>query len=148
MPRARCLIIGDLSYRIEDKIKALKIHDYATVTTDRSQLSYLHLNYFVEQGVFKQIFGGNLANTYVVKFGNIRVQAHNDYIDSLLNIGICGTVIMFGGVIRRLWYAAKKYICENSKEYLFVFLCKSIWLYYLATLTTFLDFRFMFALFI
>ena len=141
-------MIGDLAYRIEDKIKALKIQDYATVTTDRSQLSYLHLNYFMQQGVLKQLFGGNLANTYVVKFGNIKAQAHNDYIDSLLNIGIIGTVIMFGCVIKRLYYVAKSYKSENAKEYLFIIMCKCIWLYYLATITTFLDFRFMLALFI
>ena len=141
-------VIGDLAYRIEDKLKALKIHDYATVTTDRSQLSYLHLNYFMQQGLLKQLFGGNLANTYVVNFGDIRTQAHNDYVASLLNIGIVGTIIMFGFVVKRLWYAVKMYINNNSKEKLFIFLCKCTWLYYLATLTTFLDFRFMFALFI
>lgn len=141
-------IIGDLSYRIEDKIKALKIHDYATVTTDRSQLSYLHLNYFMQQGILKQLFGGNLANTYVVKLGDIRAQAHNDYIDSLLNIGIIGSCIMFGYVFKRTWNVIKKYVSDNSKECLFVFLCKCMWLYYLMTLTTFLDFRFMFSLFI
>lgn len=141
-------VIGDLSYRIEDKVNALLVHDYATVTTDRTKLSSLHLEYFLNQGILKQLLGGNLANTYVIKLGNIVAAAHNDYIDLLLNIGVIGSSIMFLSVLRRLWVSIKEYKRNNSKEFLFVFTCKCVWLYYLATLTTFLDFRFMFALFI
>lgn len=141
-------IVGDLSYRIEDKVNALLEHDYATVTTDRTKLSSLHFEYFLNQGVLKQFLGGNLANTYVIKLGNIVAAAHNDYIDLLLNIGIIGSFALFYSVLNRLWISIKEYKRNNSKDFLFIFICKCVWLYYLATLTTFLDFRFMFALFI
>lgn len=141
-------VIGDLSYRIESKINALNIHDYASVTTNRSELSKVHFEYFLDQGIFKQLFGGNLTNVYVIDLGTIKGAAHNDYIDSLLNIGIIGSIIMFGNILLRVAKSMKKYKIDKSSKYIFVFMSKCTLLYYLATITIFLDFRFMFAIFL
>lgn len=141
-------ILGDLSYRIESKLNAIALHDYADVTTNRNELSKLHLEYFMNQGIFKQFFGGNLANTYAVELGYIKGAAHNEYIDSLLNVGIIGSSILFGSILMRLVKLLNRYNNSKIKEYLFIAMCKLILLYYSLALTIFLDFRFMFAIFI
>lgn len=141
-------IIGALSYRIHSKVNALAMHDYASFTTNRSELGLLHLEYFLNQGIFKQLFGGNLTNTYVIDLGSIKGAAHNEYIDSLLNIGIIGSAVMFGNILLRVSETIKKYKVDRSSKNIFVFMSKCTLLYYLTTLTIFLDFRFMFALFI
>ena len=94
------------------------------------------------------MFGGRAVNSYYIDVEpGANFSAHNEYIDMLLNVGVVGWVIMYGFVIIN---AIRKAIAvRREKEQ--TLLCRTMmnlaWLYYVATLTVFLDFRYMFAFF-
>ena len=143
-------IIGDLSMRIYDKILSLQIGDMETVTTGRTSLSEAHLEYFMNQGFFKMLFGGNLANTRITQLGSIRFAAHNEYSDILLNVGIVGAVLFFGGFLYNTYHAYRIKCLDKTKERSSncIILVKLLWLLYAGTLTLFLEDRFMLVVFL
>ena len=138
-------IIGDLSMRIYDKILSLQIGDMVKVTTGRTSLSEVHLEYYLNQGFFKMLFGGNLANTKITQLGSIRFAAHNEYIDILLNVGIVGAALFFSGFLYNTYHAYKEKCLDKTKEKSgnCIILMKLLWLLYAGTLTLFLEERFM-----
>lgn len=143
-------IIGDLSMRIYDKILSLQIGDMVKVTTGRTSLSEVHLEYYLNQGFFKMLFGGNLANTKITQLGSIRFAAHNEYIDILLNVGIVGAALFFSGFLYNTYHAYKEKCLDKTKEKSgnCIILMKLLWLLYAGTLTLFLEERFMLFVFL
>lgn len=140
-------VIGSISLRIEEKLAQLSGGNLDSATTGRTELSQAHLAYFASLPLLKQFFGGTAVNTYFIS-PSIYGAAHNEYVDLLLNVGIAGTLLLV------LWILSRtvKYFVEYRKteEPLFacLFMSKLAWIIYALTLTTFLDFRFMFAFFL
>lgn len=134
-------IVGPLSLRINDKLIVLESRDFATVTTRRSSLTLEHFTYFLDQSIFRILFGGNLVNTKLL--AGFQQVAHNEYVDMLLNVGILGTATMLAFLIRRTFILYKAYKKTHEDKYLFALMCKVIWGTYAFTLTMFLDYRFL-----
>lgn len=137
-------VLGTLFARIEDKLVAFKQGNMDSVTTGRAKHVEDHLNYFWNQSIAKMLFGGNLANPYVVDLKGLEHSvAHNEYVDLLLNVGGIGTFFMIGYLILTILKHVKNYINSHEALDLCKLIMKLIWLYYAYTLTVFLDFRFM-----
>lgn len=141
-------IIGQLSFRINEKLSALFLKKWDTVTTNRSSLLELHKEIYTKQNIFKQLFGGNIVSTYLVDLTGTVSVAHNDYIDTLLNVGLIGGSVLFFACIYQTVIHIISFKRTRDEFFIFKFLHKCIWFYYLTTLTVFLDFRFMIGLFI
>lgn len=142
-------VLGDLAYRIEDKLSNLKYNDTNALTTNRTVLAREHWNYYWSQTPIKIIIGGNKVNSLVIEFKKIpSFVAHNEYIDLLLNVGLIGTIILISFVFRRTYQSLMEYRKTKNEKALCVFMIKVIWIYYAATLTMFLEFRFMLFYFI
>lgn len=142
-------LLGNMSLRIQDKLNSLFKKDFDAFSTGRTSLSEVHLNIFNKSSIIRQLFGGRAVNSYFIDVAaGADFSAHNEYIDMLLNVGIIGWVVMYGSIIIG---ACKKVILFKSQREN-VLLCKTMmnmaWLYYVATLTVFLDFRYMFAFFV
>ena len=143
-------IVGDLSMRLYEKFLYLNIGDMSNVTTGRTSLTQNHLAYFMDQSVFRILFGGNLANTKIMKLGSIRYAAHNEYVDILLNIGVIGAAVFFSCFIYNIGRAYRHKRLDKAKENSCncIILMKALWLFYAATLTLFLEDRFMLFIFL
>jgi O-antigen ligase len=135
--------LGNLAYRIQEKIQELKRNNIGAATTGRSDLAAYHFEIYKSQPIFKMLFGGLSSNTYYIDpiLGN---AAHNEYVDLLLNIGLIGSLIMLGFFAYNLFVYYKEYLKGKNEKYLFLIMGKLIWVLYAFTLTMFLDYRFMF----
>lgn len=142
-------LIGDMSLRIQDKLNSLFLKDFDSFSTGRTSLSESHLSIFKELSIIRQLFGGRAVNSYYIDVAHgANYSAHNEYIDMLLNVGMVGWVIMYGSIginaIKKVLLFRKK----KERTLLCGMMINLAWLYYVATLTVFLDFRYMFAFFI
>lgn len=135
--------LGNLVYRIQDKLQELEKNNIGAVTTGRSDLTAHHFEVYKSQPFFKILFGGMMANVYY--FDPVLTgAAHNEYVDMLLNIGLIGAIVMLGFLIYNLVGYYKKYKQKGEERYIFLFMIKTVWILYAFTLTIFLDYRFMF----
>ena len=143
-------IIGNLSARIVGKISALEHNDINSFTTSRAELSQNNLHFFLQQtNPLRLLFGGYKVNALVHDpFINGGHVAHNEYIDLLLNVGLIGSIIFLTFHLIRLISSFKKYRENSDPSAAFVFMIKTIWLYYSFGLTLFLEPRFFLFFFI
>lgn len=136
--------LSQLLTRIKYKLLNLNAGDIDGFTTYRTSLSELHFNYFLNQNLFKQLFGGNLVNALIIDLPLLQNSAaHNEYIDLLLNVGIIGTICLVTFQFTKLFHHFKKYRETKDDGQLFLVIVKCIWLFYAASLTLFLDVRFI-----
>ena len=142
-------LIGDMSLRIQDKINALFLKDFDSFTTGRTSLSEVHMNIFNESSILRQLFGGRAINSYYINVApEANFSAHNEYIDTLLNVGVVGWIILYGSIVLRALKKALLFKIQREDILLCGTMMNLAWLYYVATLTVFLDFRYMFVYFI
>lgn len=141
-------VIGDLSIRIEEKLEESESGDYASLTSGRTSLTERHWEYYIEQPFLKQLFGMNAASALKTELGSLRVAAHNDYVDLLLNVGLIGTVIMLGFFLRNLWMAFQTYRREGDTLSACIIMCKLAWMAYATALTMYGDWRFWLCFFL
>ena len=138
-----------MSLRIQDKMKSLFLKDFDSFSTGRTALSEVHLKIFNDSSLLRQMFGGRAVNSYYIDVGHgANYSAHNEYIDMLLNVGIIGWIVMYGSVATSALRKAILFKKQKKSSYLCGMMMNLAWLYYVATLTVFLDFRYMFAFFI
>ncbi len=135
-------VIGDLSVRIEEKLDESESGDYDFLTSGRTSLVKRHWEYYTKQPLLKQIFGMNAASALKTELGSLRVAAHNDYIDLLLNVGLVGTFIMLGFFFLNLRAAFQTYRQEGDTRAMCIVMCKLVWMAYAFTLTMYGDWRF------
>lgn len=141
-------VLGTLSLRISDKLISLFGNDLNDATTGRTDLTLQHWEYFKNQSVFKMLVGMNAASTIKTSLGEIKLAAHNEYIDLLLNIGILGTILYFAFCFHRMHQCLRDYRQQKSASSLCIFMTKCVWLIYGLALTMFGDYRFMFFFFL
>ena len=141
-------VLGNLSLRIQDKLESLFQNDFESVTTGRTGLTLQHWEYFKSQSVFKMLVGMNAASTIKTSLGEIKLAAHNEYVDLLLNIGILGTLLYFVFFFSRTVQCLHLYKKEGDSAAFCIFMAKCVWLMYGLALTMFGDYRFMFFFFL
>ena len=141
-------VLGMFSYRISEKITALDAGNYNDVTTNRTNLSERHMEYFKGQSPFRMLVGFNAASLLKTDLDGFRVAAHNEYVDLLLNVGMIGAIIWIGIILRQVFTAFSKYTATKNELFVFFVIVKCTWLIYAATLTMFGDYRFSFLFFL
>ena len=140
-------VVGNVTYRIQEKLQAWEKGDMSGVTTNRSDLTGEHWAYFVQQPLAKLLFGGTPVNTIYIS-DDVYGAAHNEYVDMLLNIGILGTTIMLGYMFSNLYTRLKACIQTKNEVQVCLFMTKCTWVLYAMALTMFMEFRFMLPFFI
>lgn len=143
-------ILGDLAFRLSQKVTFLNTGDIAGITTGRSSYSEMHFQYFWNQNIGRIICGGNLANTKIMQVGDMRFAAHNEYVDILLNIGILGAMIYFYCIIQKIVRLYRiRQVNDSMLEYCnCLIMVKVVWFLYAMTLTMFLEERFLLFIFL
>lgn len=136
-------VVGMFSYRIQDKLQALEQRDYNEVTTNRTDSSADHLQYFANQSPFRMLVGMNGASVLKLDERISNIAAHNEYVDLLLNLGVIGTVIYLGVFLIRTVQCYQAMREQRDARGSCIFMMKMIWMLYGLTLTMFGDHRFM-----
>lgn len=141
-------VFGAFFYRISEKTNSFVSDDLSDVTSGRLGLAAEHMNFFLNQPIYRMLVGLNAASTLKTDLNGSGVAGHNEYVDMLLNIGIIGTVIMMSFIISRCVNVYRRYASYRDEKDACILLCKFAWLAYATTLTVFGDFRFMLTFFI
>ena len=137
-------VLGALVGRIEEKLQQVLVGDINGATTGRTNLSAVHLEYFIEQPIYKMLIGMNAASVLKIDVANLKGAAHNEYVDWLLNVGIIGTIVMLGYLFSTIWKPLKKYLRNREdRSALCIVLVKLVFALYAFSLTLYGDYRFM-----
>lgn len=134
--------LSDLSARISDKIQYAD--NINSLTTGRSGHAEYHWNYYCQQNWLRMLIGGNCVNSLAIDPTIDTIVAHNEYVDLLLNVGFIGTFTLVLYLGKRLVqeYLDYKYD-NNNKTALCIFMIKVVYAFYAATLTMFMESRFL-----
>lgn len=141
-------LIGQLSLRISEKLRELEQNDIDSLTSNRSDLTARHWNYFKEQSIFRMLVGMNAASTIKTDLDGFTEPAHNEYVDLLLNVGILGALLFLIVLLSRALTAFRKLMIRRDGYWGCVFMAKAIWVLYAMALTMFGDYRFMLLFFL
>ncbi len=134
--------LSDLSARISDKLQ--NADNMNSLTTGRSGHAENHWNYYCEQNFLRMLMGGNCVNSLAIDPAIDTIVAHNEYVDLLLNVGFIGTFILVLYLGKRLVQEYFDYRYDNTnKNALCVFMIKVVYAFYAATLTMFMENRFL-----
>lgn len=134
--------LSDLSARISDKLQNAENMD--SLTTGRLGHAEDHWNYYCKQNLLRMLIGGNCVNSLSVDPAIDTIVAHNEYVDLLLNVGCVGTFVLVLYLGKRLVEEYLNYKCDNNnKSALCVIMIKVVYVFYAATLTMFMENRFM-----
>lgn len=137
-------VIGSLAVRISTRLEQLALGNYGDATSARSSLPVRHLEYFVDQPVYKMLIGMNAASTIKMDLDGITAAAHSEYVDWLLNVGLIGTAVMLYYVVSGTWKLLQKYRKNMyDRHTLCMLMVKLVWICYAFTLTLYGDYRFM-----
>lgn len=135
-------VIGDFSARISEKTRALSDGSINDFTAGRSNLAQEHFIYYLSSSPHNILFGGIPVNTRYIH-PDFNAAAHNEYIDMLLNVGLIGSLVMFGYFAFNLYSYWKKFKNNPDDKFLFLVISKAVWMGYAFSFTMFLDYRFM-----
>lgn len=147
--------LATLAIRIETSIKELNSGDVATLTTGRTTLWRVSWEYFKERPLLEKLIGGNAVTMLLTKPELLDLMGgavHQSVVQSLLNFGILGTLVIFGTFIgmtfskfaqcMRLddsWLPIDMVRCSSMTAFVF--------LLYALTVDIFMDWRSLFLFF-
>ena len=115
-----------------------------SLTTGRSSHAEDHWNYYCKQNLWRMLIGGNCVNSLAIDPAIDTIAAHNEYVDLLLNVGFIGTFVLVLYLGKRLVQTYLDYRYNNNdKNALCVFMIKVVYVFYAATLTMFMENRFL-----
>ncbi|MDO4564031.1 MAG: hypothetical protein Q4C04_00260 [Clostridia bacterium] len=135
---ANVIRISNLDYileRWEETFNAFTVGDVEYATAARSSIANTYMDYFLREGLLRQLFGFNVVGTQSI-FSAIgrTVVTHNVYIDYLMAFGVFGAIVMFGLYLSRLYNYYKLYRATSDPAYLAVVEIKTAMLVFGASL--------------
>ena len=87
--------ISGLIIRITEKLSYIPRGRWDLLTTDRSAIWGEAIGIFMNKSLWGQLIGGSVITVMVIDKSIISIACHNSYIQSILNFGIVGTVIIY-----------------------------------------------------
>ncbi len=137
-------VVGRLAMRIEEKLLQVETGDVGDATSNRSDLTQKHLEFFIDQPIYRMFIGMNAASALRTDLNGYKMAAHNEYVDWLLNVGVLGAMVMLYYLFSTIWEPLKNYR-ENMEDRssLCVVMVKLVFVCYAFSLTLYGDYRFM-----
>ena len=87
--------ISGLIIRITEKLSYIPRGRWDLLTTDRSAIWGEAIGIFSKKALWGQLIGGSVITVMVIDKSIISIACHNSYIQSILNFGIIGTLIVY-----------------------------------------------------
>lgn len=139
------------SLRVNDVIREILNSNFEVATSGRTGIQKLYLNFYFEQNIFRQLFGGYSITSVTLKglpFSIIGVATHNTYIDILLTTGLFGSSIFFLSVINSFKSSFTKYNMKSDNQIASILIAKLIWLIFATSISTFPSWTYFFVLYL
>lgn len=98
--------INGIIIRVTEKLRYLVIGRWDLLTTDRYAIWTQALNYFSQKGLGGQLLGGSVITVAILDttFFAYAWACHNSYVQSLLNFGILGAIVVYSVIFAVLGY--------------------------------------------
>lgn len=140
--------------RLMESMMNLEGGDIAELTTNRTVLWGIAMDYFRQLPLLKKLIGGSVVATIISEEYFLKTVGaiHQSYIQGLLDFGIIGVVIVFGTrILQTLADVVTSFTEKNAPLPVdlmrCVVLCGFVFLLYAFTLDMFMDWRFLYLYF-
>ncbi len=107
-------MISGLLIRIKEKLSYIPRGRWDLLTTNRTAIWGRMINYFGKQSLWGKLIGGNVITFMVFDTALTKVACHNSYIQSIMNFGIIGTIMIYIPLFSVFGYRLNKHL--NSKK--------------------------------
>ena len=87
--------IAGLIIRIKEKLSYIPRGRWDLITTGRSALWGSAFDTFLSKSWWGKLIGGSVLTVMVIDYGTFSIACHNSYIQSLLDFGIIGTLMIY-----------------------------------------------------
>lgn len=87
--------IAGLIIRITEKLSYIPRGRWDLLTTDRSAIWGEAMSIFASKGWWGKLIGGSVITVMVIDYSIISIACHNSYLQSILNFGILGTLVIY-----------------------------------------------------
>lgn len=112
-------ILNVFKVRLLEKVKYWLADDLSGLTTGRTELSQLYIDYLFKQNIFRILFGGYQLNALALKeeiFKVIGQAAHNTYVDVMLTCGVVGLVLFVMLLVKNIKNKVEKWRYNKTRE--------------------------------
>ncbi|MBE7046925.1 MAG: O-antigen ligase family protein [Ruminococcaceae bacterium] len=87
--------ISALIIRISEKLSYIPRGRWDLLTTDRYFIWQQALEVFAKKGLWGKLMGGSVVTVMVIDYSVMSIACHNSYLQSILNFGIVGTLLVY-----------------------------------------------------
>lgn len=107
--------INGILIRVTEKLRYISIGRWDLLTTDRYSIWMQAMKYYSQKDLYGKLIGGSVITIAILDttFFAYAWACHNSYIQSLLNFGAAGTIIIFGVIFALLAY---RLLCHFTKS--------------------------------
>lgn len=106
--------ISALIIRVTEKLSYIPRGRWDLLTTDRWDIWQEAIARFSEKGLWGKIVGGSVVTVMVIDYSVMSIACHNSYLQSLLNFGILGTVLIYIPLIIIFIYRLLKHFSKKT----------------------------------
>lgn len=88
-------MIHGLIIRISEKLSYIPRGRWDLLTTDRWDIWKAALDVFSSKGWWGKLIGGSVVTVMVIDYSIMSIACHNSYLQSILNFGVIGTLLVY-----------------------------------------------------
>ena len=115
IPQFRQLdMIAGLIIRIEEKLSYIPRGRWDLLTTDRTALWSEALKLFANKSIWGKLIGGSVITIVATDYSAFPAAIHNSYLQSLLNFGIIGTILIYLPLFAVFFYRLCRHFANDS----------------------------------
>ena len=106
--------ISALIIRVTEKLSYIPRGRWDLLTTDRWDIWQEAIARFSEKGLWGKLVGGSVVTVMVIDYSVMSIACHNSYLQSLLNFGILGTVLVYIPLLIIFTYRLLKHFSKKT----------------------------------
>lgn len=146
-------VIAGLIIRITEKLSYIPRGRWDLLTTDRYDIWQQAIAVFSQKGLWGKLVGGSVVTVMVIDYSIMSIACHNSYLQSILNFGIIGTLIIYIPLFmiftyRLLKHFSKKPGYEGEDIKMLQLIFNFAFIFFGMTVDFFIDWPFMLLYFI
>jgi len=105
--------IAGLIIRITEKLSYIPRGRWDLLTTDRSAIWGEAFGIFASKSWWGKLIGGSVITVMVIDYSIISIACHNSYLQSILNFGILGTLVIYIPLFTIFAYRIFRHFCTK-----------------------------------